>query len=115
MWRETFYLFFALISWWRVLRDDTASRPGPRVSRDQTVLLASEAEVVNTFVDDDGSVENTVFPGQRHQVILYAHEGDHILVEGDVAQVPHVPVLGARRPVVVGEGIEMTPGRLTVV
>ena len=97
--------------------DDTAGCPRPGVSRSHAVLLSSQAQVVNTFVDDDGSVEDTQLglPAQLHQVVLYPHEGVHLLVRGHVAQVPHVSLLGPRGSVVLAEGVEMPAGRSTVV
>ena len=77
--------------------------------------MATKAEVVNTLVDDDGSVEDAVLPGQRHQVVHYTDEGVHILVHGDVAEVPHVSILGSRSPVVVTEWVEMSASSSTVV
>ena len=100
---------------WVDISDDTAGSPGSGVSRGLTVLLPAQPEVINTLVDDDGSVEDAVLPGQRHQVVQYADEGDPILVHGDVAEVPHVSVLGPWSSVVVAERVEMSASSSTVI
>ena len=85
------------------------------MSGGHTVLLSSQAEVVNSLMDDDGSVEHTGLPTQLHQVVLYPDDGVSILVRRHVAQVPHVSVHDPRRPVVVAEGVEMPACPRTVV
>ena len=55
--------------------------------------MATKAEVVNTLVDDDGSVDDTVLPGQPHHPVHYPDEAGPLLVHGDIAQVTHMSIL----------------------
>ena len=81
----------------------------------QTVLLPTQAQVVHSLVDHDGSVEDAVVAGELHHVILDTDEGDELLTGDHVAEVPDVPLLGSWSSVVLPKRIEVTSGPLAVV